>query len=178
MPGPSSEPLINTDTRKPYLSSSYQVAPAIQDYRPVSAQQPNMSSWYDEGIEYGANSSLNIFFYGMDLEGQTKPQSYTADAISANTNIDDSFFDEFHAYRLEWQPPGKDKEGKRSNNNGYLKWFLDGQLVYSISSEALQKSGALVPVEPMYLIMNTAISSSWGFPIPCPEVCTVYCIYN
>ena len=30
-------------------------------------------------------------------------------------------------------------------------------------------TGALIPVEPMYLVMNTAISHRWGMPEPCPK---------
>ena len=35
-------------------------------------------------------------------------------------------------------------------------------------------AGSLIPVEPMYLILNTAISHRWGMPEPCPvETCPV-----
>lgn len=27
----------------------------------------------------------------------------------------------------------------------------------------------------MYMIMNTAVASSWGFPVPCPEGCSCDC---
>ena len=40
----------------------------------------------------------------MELAGETKEESYNADAISANTNLTESHFDDFHTYRLEWQP--------------------------------------------------------------------------
>lgn len=32
-----------------------------------------------------------------------------------------------------------------------------------------------IPSEPMYLIMNTAVSHTWGFPAPCPDGCTCQC---
>jgi hypothetical protein len=32
-----------------------------------------------------------------------------------------------------------------------------------------------IPSEPMYLLMNTAVSSNWGFPAPCPENCGCKC---
>jgi hypothetical protein len=49
----------------------------------------------------------------MHLEGETKVKSYIADAISANTNISSTHFDEFHKYRIEWIP----------GPEGYIEWF-------------------------------------------------------
>jgi hypothetical protein len=39
------EKLINTPINKPYLSTSFQVAPAIENYRPVGAEQPALDLW-------------------------------------------------------------------------------------------------------------------------------------
>lgn len=136
---PGNEKLINTPINKPYLSTSLQIAPAIQNYRPVDAQVPVLEQWYDHGLKYGVNSSLNIFFYGMYLKGIYKERSYLADALSANTNIDSSYFDEFHDYRLEW----------KSGDDGYIKWYIDGVFRYSIDSSALNITGAKIPKEPM-----------------------------
>ncbi len=48
--------------------------------------------------------------------------------------------------------------------------YLDGELVLGIPGASLQeRTGALIPVEPMYLILNTAISHRWGMPEPCPK---------
>jgi hypothetical protein len=63
-------------------------------------------------MEYGHNSSLNIFFYGMHLDGTTPDKSYVADAISANRNIEPTHFDDQHVYRIEWVP----------GQNGYIQW--------------------------------------------------------
>ena len=108
------EKLINTPIHRPYFSSSLQVAPGIKDYRPQSAMPPQEpGKWYDHDIEYGGNDTdLNIFFYGMHLAGEIPAESYLADAISANTNLYETHFEDFHKYRLEWVT-GKD---------GYLKW--------------------------------------------------------
>jgi hypothetical protein len=79
----------------------------------MTGEQPDLKEWYDAGVEYHNNETdLNIFFYGMHLEGVLASQSYTADAISANTNLYATHFDDFHTYRLEWVP------GK----HGYIKW--------------------------------------------------------
>lgn len=165
---PGKEELINTPIHKPYLSTSLQIAPAIQDYRPTETLEPDYEQWYHDGLEYGINSSLNIFFYGMHLEGITKDKSYSADAISSNTNLSDTYFDDFHTYRLEWSLGNE-------TTSGYLKWFIDDIFRFHIPSKVLNKTGAILPHEPMYLILNTAISSTWGFPIPCPEGCACDC---
>jgi len=60
--------------------------------------------------------------------------------------------------RLEWEPDVED---------GYLQWYLDNELVFSIDAAALEATGSQIPLEPMYLILNTAVSHSWGFPEPC-----------
>ena len=48
--------------------------------------------------------------------------------------------------------------------------YLDGQFVYGVDASALQKTGASIPEEPMYVILNTAVSSTWGFPTICNDV--------
>ena len=164
---PGKEKLINTPINKPYFSTSLQVAPGYPDFRPNVAEVPPNDLWYSHDIEYaeGNETALNIFFYGMHLAGQTPDMSYLADAISANTNLYETHFEEFHKYRLEWIP-GPD---------GYIKWYLDDNFLYSIGANALNLTGAIIPEEPMYLILNTAISSTWGFPQPCPEGCACDC---
>ena len=37
-------------------------------------EEPAYSLWYNNGLEYAENTSLNIFFYGMHLAGQSKAQ--------------------------------------------------------------------------------------------------------
>jgi hypothetical protein len=86
---------------------------AIQGYRPNSGETPAPGLWYsDEHLTYGDNTSVNIFFYGMHLEGVTPDRSYSADALSANRNIEPTHFDELHKYRIEWVP----------GPQGYLQW--------------------------------------------------------
>ena len=109
---PGKEVLINTPVEKPYFSASLQISPGILDNRPETAQIPDLQYWYNHGLEYGVNTSLNIFFYGLRLEHKRKDQCYQADAISANRNLEEKHFQDFHTYRLEWIP----------GENGYLKW--------------------------------------------------------
>ena len=142
-------------------------------------------TWYD-GLEvhsekYG-NTTLNPFFYGTYL-GETKPeepvsrskkQVFQADAVGAMYQLNPSHFKKMHTFRLEWQPgPG-----------GRLDWFtkqysqngesLDEEWVraFTIKDESLSNlTGAQIPLEPSYLIFNTGISSTWGFPYDIPDSC-------
>jgi hypothetical protein len=142
------------------------VAPGISNYRPNVGESPNKALWYDETyFKYGENTSQNIFFWGMHLEGTTKDRSYLADALSANRNIGPSQFNRQHIYRIEWVPGAK----------GFIQWHMDGKLVYRIDADALNITGAIIPEEPMYLLFNTAVSGTWGFPMPCPEGCACDC---
>lgn len=110
---PGKEKLQKTTTAKPYYSASLQVSPGIEDYRPNVGEEPINGLWYNsDSLEYGKNTSLNIFFYGMHLEGAVKDRSYLADAISANRNIEPTHFEQQHIYRLEWV----------KGENGYLRW--------------------------------------------------------
>ncbi len=104
--------LINTPVHKPYFSASLQISPGNQNYRPNPTEEPVYDLWYHHDLEYGKNASLNIFFYGMYLEGTTKDKSYLADAISANRNLFATHFNTPHVYRLEW----------RTGTEGYLVW--------------------------------------------------------
>lgn len=115
-------------------------------------------------------SDLNPFFYGVTLyHPQMKHMTYQSDAISANFQLDKDFYKDYHNYRIEWEPADEDGTG------GYIKWYTDGELVHSVEGSSLDIMDTEIPTEPMYLIMNTAVSSSWGFPTPCPDNCDCDC---
>lgn len=78
-------------------------------------------------------------------------------------NLNESHFHEMHTFRLEWQP-GPD---------GYLHWYMDDKFRFGIEQSSLEPEGTQIPIEPSYVIFNTAISTSWGFPNP-PPGCTEY----
>ena len=65
MSGPV-DPLPNTKVTKPYFSTSLQISPGVKSPRPVLTHKPLKGMWY-EGMEYGPNSTLNNFFYGVEL---------------------------------------------------------------------------------------------------------------
>lgn len=157
--------LENTPVSRPYFSASLQVSPAMSEIHPNNNAPPEPGSWYENGLEYGDEAALNIFFYGSALDYKMGKSKYTTDALSANRNLNQTDFGAFHKYRLEWE----------TGENGYLRWYFDDALVYGIRAEALQATGAIIPEEPMYLIFNTAISHTWGFPYCDPSNCDCSC---
>lgn len=86
-----------------------------------------------------------------------------------------------HTFRLEWQPgPGGriDWFSKGHKINETLTMVGDGKgqdwlHAMTILDEVLNKTmGSQIPAEPSYLIMNTAVSSTWGFPYDVPDSCS------
>ncbi len=67
---------------KPYGSMSFQVAPGVQGERPLEGHFPKPGLWYEEGLEYGSNTSQNIYFYGSRLEHKVHP--YVLDICSSS----------------------------------------------------------------------------------------------
>lgn len=134
------------------------------------------------------NTSINPFFYGTYL-AETKPnepvtrnkmQAFQADAVGVMHQLTPSHFRKPHTIRLEWQP----------GRGGRLDWFVksyklndtdymegdglgdDWLHAFSLKDESLRDlMGSQIPIEPSYLIMNTAVSSTWGFPYDVPEYC-------
>ncbi|KAK7241101.1 beta-1,6-glucosyl hydrolase [Aureococcus anophagefferens] len=67
----------------------------------------------------------NVFFYGMRLDHGSDEESYWADAVSGNTPIGASEFEDFHTYRLEWKPKGS------------IDWYKDGKFLYGIDDASI-----------------------------------------
>ena len=68
-----------TNFTLPYLSTSLQISPGVPRLRPKEGLFPDKSKhqvWYEDGLKYGANTSLNIFFYGVKLQSVPKSRSY------------------------------------------------------------------------------------------------------
>lgn len=133
------------------------------------------------------NTSQNPYFYGEFLAA-SKPgqpalrnskQAYQADAISSMAQLTPEHFKTPHTFRLEWQPgPG-----------GRIDWFSKGYKVGNVSFvgdgkgqdwihnvELQDKSfrdlmGTQIPSEPSALVINVALSPTWGFPYNAPVWC-------
>eukprot|EP00536_Pseudo-nitzschia_multiseries_P001255 jgi/Psemu1/250373/estExt_Genewise1Plus.C_150142 len=160
---------LESSVGQPFMSASFQVAPGRPDSRPGGGYWPGPGQWYD-GLIGGQNASLNINFYGTYNHFKNDPHpersDYWSDAISFNNQLDESHFNSSHVYRLEWDVPTDEKDG-------YLHWFLDGKLVLAINGTGVRQggTGSEISTEPSYILLNTAVSSQWGFPLKCPANC-------
>ncbi|VEU45172.1 unnamed protein product [Pseudo-nitzschia multistriata] len=160
---------LESSVGQPFMSASFQVAPGRPDQRPGGGYWPGPGQWYD-GLVGGKNTSLNINFYGNYNHFKDDPHpeksDYWSDAVSFNRQLEEKHFNSSHVYRLEWDVPTEDKDG-------YLHWFLDGDLVLAINGTGIREggTGSEVSTEPMYILLNTAVSSQWGFPTKCPANC-------
>ena len=121
---------------QPFMSASYQVAPGRHENRPGPGTWPGPGQWYD-GLKGGANTSLNIDFYGNynSFMGEFDParQDYWSDAISYNRQLNATYFEKPHIYRLEWDVPDNETDG-------YLRWYLDGELVLAIDGTSVAEA--------------------------------------
>jgi len=194
-PLPSTEPPVAL----PYADFTLQVAPGIPENRPQSGHQPlreNLvaghteflaQTWY-EGLKLEGNTTINPFFYGTYM-AKTKPgepvtrtekQAFQADAVGVMHQLTAAHFNRKHTFRVEWQP----------GRGGRLDWYAQSHKVnetfhmegdgkgkdwvhaFSLKDASLHDlMGSQIPNEPTYLIMNTAISSTWGFPYDTPDWC-------
>eukprot|EP00547_Thalassionema_nitzschioides_P004373 CAMPEP_0194199366 /NCGR_PEP_ID=MMETSP0156-20130528/412_1 /TAXON_ID=33649 /ORGANISM="Thalassionema nitzschioides, Strain L26-B" /LENGTH=684 /DNA_ID=CAMNT_0038924251 /DNA_START=70 /DNA_END=2127 /DNA_ORIENTATION=- len=147
-------------------------------------------TWYD-GLVLKGNTSINPFFYGTYLDEtkpgepvtRTKEQAFQADAVGVVHQLTPAHFNRTHTFRVEWQP----------GRGGRLDWFVKAHKIktvngtssmegdglgdqwtkaFTLKDESLDNlMGSKIPIEPSYLIMNVAISSTWGFPYDVPKWC-------
>lgn len=111
---------------------------------------------------------------------RSKKQAFQADAVGVVHQLTPAHFRRFHTFRLEWQPgPGGriDWFSKGHRINATFSMEGDGKGIdwvhaFSLLDTSLRAvMGSQIPAEPTYLIMNTAISSTWGFPYDVPDSC-------
>jgi Beta-glucan synthesis-associated protein SKN1/KRE6/Sbg1 len=182
-----------------YFFSFLQVAPGVLKNRPQTGSAPLTKSiisptghtefvpqtWY-KGLEMWGNTSINPFFYGTYL-AETKPnepvtrtikQAFQADAVGVAHQLSPMHFQKPHTFRLEWQP----------GRGGRLDWYIrvpasgntsssgdknDGfQHLFALNDASLKDlMGSQIPIEPMAILFNVAVSSTWGFPFDSPDWC-------
>jgi hypothetical protein len=130
-------PYKDSPVGQPFMSASFQVAPGRPDLRPGPGWWPGPKQWY-EGLKGGNHSALNINFYGNynHFRGDPHPEKsdYWSDAISYNRQLEAKHFNSPHVYRLEWDVPS-------ATHDGYLNWFLDGELILSINGTGVKNAG-------------------------------------
>lgn len=146
---------------QPFMSNSFQVAPGRSVNRPPNGRWPGPGQWY-EGLRGGDDTGMNIFFYGdyNHFRGDPDTKDYWSDAVSFNTQLDHRHFEKKFRYRVEWELPDEKKE-----TDGYIRWYINDKFVLDINGTGIVEAGngATISTEPMYIIMNTAISTQWGF---------------
>jgi len=125
------------------------------------------------GSAHGTQMNYEFFgdYYKLDENSEMQ-----TDAISANSNLPASAFDDFQVYRLE----------HKTGPKGFLKFYLNDDFLFKIEAADINrdmvfttesgKNGTLfgrkIPDEPMYMILNVDLSSKWGWPScdpKCPE---------
>ncbi|GMF58659.1 unnamed protein product [Phytophthora fragariaefolia] len=93
--------------------------------------------------------------------------NYQMDAISSNWPIHFGAYTGFLDYQVEWV----------TGENGYVRWMLHGEPLFEVTTESIvnvpQNSNKTNPQkimieEPLYIIFNVALSSSWGATPPNP----------
>lgn len=160
---------------QPFMSTSYQVAPGKWYNRPGPGWWPGPGQWY-KGVQFGGATCININYYGnynfFPFERTTK-KNYWSDAISWNHQLQPSHFEQKYRYKLEWGVPPKDLVDSPGDGytNGFINVYVNDEFILSIKNDNIhQVTTASVPSEPMYILLNTAISTNWGFECPpgCP----------
>ena len=90
---------------------------------------------------------------GVDGDSATTTSAATTSTTSGNSNSTSN------------------RRTKKKATEGYVRWYVDGEFRFGVRQSSLKEMGSRIPQEPSYVIINTAISTSWGFPNP-PPGCT------
>jgi len=93
--------------------------------------------------------------------------NYQMDALSANSGLPVAAYTGFMKYQLEWV----------MGRQGYVRWLVEDVPIYEIPAEAMENPPQdaaqsnprkLMIEEPLYIIFNVALSTSWGAKPPNP----------
>lgn len=86
---------------------------------------------------------------------------YQMDALSANWGIHVAAYTSFLVYQIEWV----------TGDEGYIRWMLNGNPIFEIPAESVINVGQdetnsnpvrIFLEEPMYIILNVAVSQQWS----------------
>ena len=143
-------------------SQTLQMAPLI----PEGTTWADLMQYQEMGIADGVAYPGGISF--MRTEGNQwsgrfgRPGNEYQDSLSAISHLNETFYTSHHTFGVDWDP------------GNYLRWYVDGLFAYEINSNALREMEAVVdgktvtigermiPVEPMYMIMNLGMSRDFG----------------
>lgn len=93
--------------------------------------------------------------------------NYQMDAISTNWPVHVGAYMDFVTYQVEWV----------TGKNGYVRWNIEGSPIFEVPAKTItdvpQNVNNSNPLkimveEPLYVIINVALSSSWGATPPNP----------
>ncbi|KAF1322455.1 Beta-glucan synthesis-associated protein, partial [Globisporangium splendens] len=128
--------------------------PVMNGYTGAYLCSPGNPSPRCERADFPQSKTFKVFEYQMD-------------ALSANWPIHMAAYLDYLAYQLEWV----------TGDNGYIRWMLAGQPIYEIPASTItnlpqdverRNPMKIMLEEPMYMIFNVALSSSWGARPPNP----------
>ena len=97
---------------RPFISQSLQISPGISRAlsRPKNGEKLDRSDtvWYDD-VTMSDEGAFNDGFWGQEAGGVYNPATgyvgnYMEDAISVDTYLDVTHFEQHHVYRLVWKP--------------------------------------------------------------------------
>ena len=170
MPGDHGDPI------RPFVSSSLQVSPGVTRARnrPINGEKLNDTrTWYDN-IEIGEGGEYNYGFWGAPVgpekdNSKSQMYKYQEDAISVNTFLEETHFDNQHIYRLEWQPGA----------TGYLNWYIDDNFLLGINGKSLQDlTGSFIPEVRLKYFCQTSVILIISTPLFLFTYILFYFIYD
>jgi hypothetical protein len=111
--------------------------------------------------------------------------AYQMDAISANYDLHVGAYLGFEIYQVEWYVSSSFFYGVSIANNlrrvpgdqGYVRWMIGGFPVFEIPASSItivpqnekgKNPKRIFPDEPMYIVVNIAMSANWGATPPNP----------
>ncbi|EGZ29212.1 hypothetical protein PHYSODRAFT_322750 [Phytophthora sojae] len=167
-----------------YASNNFcqQDAAAKQSYATVAASLKNHWGINTNGTCYPlVNSYMGSYLCDPDNTNtkcasprneSTTPKSnamssfnYQMDAISSNWPVHLGAYTDYVEYQIEWV----------TGKNGYVRWMLQGNPLFEVTTDAFSNvpqnakknnPQKVMLEEPMSLILNVALSSSWGATPP------------
>ncbi|GMF22810.1 unnamed protein product [Phytophthora fragariaefolia] len=183
---------VDEDDVQSYATVNASIAAGITDNACTmdicpGSYDPNSDLGYmNTGVHWGINANGTCFpkmnqYAGAYLcsagntasectasSGSTSADSefaYQMDAISANWEIHMAAYLDWVTYSVEWV----------MGDEGYIRWEIEGQPIFEVTADVLtnppQDTAQMNPKkimieEPMYIVFNVALSSSWGSSPP------------
>uniref|UniRef100_K3X0C5 GH16 domain-containing protein n=1 Tax=Globisporangium ultimum (strain ATCC 200006 / CBS 805.95 / DAOM BR144) TaxID=431595 RepID=K3X0C5_GLOUD len=147
-------PIDGSTTQYWSINTNGTCFPYMNGYTGAYLCSPGNPSTLCEKTDVPQSDKIKVFEYRMD-------------ALSSNWPIHMAAYLDYLVYQLEWV----------IGNQGYIRWMLEGHPVFEIPASAItnppQDAKKSNPVkimieEPMYMIFNAALSSTWGTKPPNP----------